>query len=298
MRIHFYLAAAALLIGACSSSTGPDPTGLPLGAASVQLDVAYCGTDDPAQRLDLYFPKRPLSTPVPLVLHIHGGGWSNGDKASGPWFVRVGEALLARGYVVASANYRLAPRNPWPAQIEDAACAVRHLRENASRYGIDPGRIGVWGNSAGGHLAAFLAVRGDPSRPGDESRVQAVVALYGIFDLTAADLPLGTTGFAIKGTFGSYPEAGQPELVAASPITHVSVDDPPFYLIHGRDDLVVPMSQSEAFFARLGQVGIVEQLLLVEHAGHELVPSGGTIRPSEEEITRRIVAFFDDRLTR
>lgn len=287
---------AALSLGACATvSTGPDPNELPLGAASVRLDVSYCGTDDPAQRLDVYFPRRPLPGAMPLALYIHGGGWTTGDKASGQWFTRIGEALLERGYVVASANYRLAPRHRWPAQGDDAACSVRYLLENASALGIDPQRIGVWGTSAGGHIAAYLGANSDDGGAAASNRLQAIVAIYGLFDLTGSDLPL-VTGLAIEMAFGSRPELGRPELVAASPISHVSADDPPFLLVHGTRDLIVPKSQSEAFYARLGESGVPKRLLLVENAGHELVPSGGALQPSEEEITRRIVDFFDERV--
>jgi acetyl esterase/lipase len=286
--------AALLLVAACASTSGPDGTGFPLGAASVELEIDYC-EGDPAQRLDLHFPSRRIATPTPVVLHVHGGGWARGDKASGPWFTRVGEALIARGYVVASANYRLAPTHTWPDQITDVVCAVRYLRQNAARHGIDPGRIGVWGNSAGGHLVALLGVTDSFSGPGVSSRPQAVVSLYGIHDLTAADTPL-LTALAIEVAFGSRPDPASPVLRGASPISHVSAGDAPIFLIHGNRDLVVLPNQSQAMSDRLQQGGVPSELLVVENAGHELVPSGGAIEPSEAEITRRIVDFFDDRL--
>jgi acetyl esterase/lipase len=205
----------------------------------------------------------------------------------------VGEELIARGYVVASANYRLAPLHQWPAQIEDVACAIRYLRQNAARYGIDPQGIGVWGNSAGGHLVALLGATDSFSGPGVSTRPQAVVALYGIHDLTADDLPL-ITGLAIEGVFGSMPDPTNAVLIGGSPVSHVSAGDAPSFLVHGVRDLLVPPSQSEALFDRLQEVAIPSQLLLVQNAGHELVPSGGPIQPSEEEITDRIVDFFDD----
>jgi acetyl esterase/lipase len=206
----------------------------------------------------------------------------------------VGEELIARGYVVASANYRLSP-TPWPAEIEDAACAIRHLRDNAASYGIDPGRIGVWGNSAGGHLAALLGTTDDFSGAGSSTRPQAVVAMYGIHDLTAQDIPL-ITALAIEQVFGSEPDPESETLVQASPVTHASAGDAPMLLVHGTEDLVVPSNQSQALFSRLQQAGSAAELLTVENAGHELEPSGGAIDPSEAEVTDRIANFFDERL--
>src|SRR5688572_21590931 len=185
-------------------------------------------------------------------------------------FTSIGAALIESGYAVASTNYRLAPISRWPASIEDVTCAVRHLRENAADYGIDPQRIGVWGNSAGGHLAALLGVTDDFSGPGSSTRVQAVVALYGIHDLTASDTPL-PTALTIESAFGQRPAPGDPVLSAASPISHVTSDDAPFLLIHGREDVLVLPNQSEAMLSRLSQAGVPAELILVDHAGHELI---------------------------
>jgi acetyl esterase/lipase len=284
---------ALLALTACASSpTGADP--LPLGASAVELDISFCGGAHPLQRFDLYYPARPRGD-IPLALHIHGGGWHRGDKAEGPIFTSIGAALIERGYVVASTNYRLAPASRWPAPIEDVACAVRHLRENAVRYGIDPQRFGVWGNSSGGHLAAILGLTDEFSGAGISTRVQAVVALYGIHDLTASDTPV-PTALAIAGAFGRQPSAGDPLLVSASPVSHVTPDDPPFFLIHGREDVIVLPNQSERLFARLGEAGVPAQLLLVDHAGHELIALGEPIEPPFAAIVDAVTTFFDTRL--
>ena len=293
-RDRFGIPVALLVLAACASSpSGPD-SNLPLGATAVDLDIAFCGGTHPAQRLDLYYPARSRGG-LPLALHVHGGAWHRGDKATGPMFTSIGAALIERGYAVASTNYRLAPASRWPASIEDVACAVRHLRENAAAYGIDPQRIGVWGNSAGGHLAALLGLTDDFSGPGTSTRAQAVVALYGIHDLTATDTPI-TTALAIESAFGRRPSSGDPVLSAASPVSHVTSDDAPFLLIHGREDVLVLPNQSEALFTRLSQAGVPAELLLVEHAGHELVEVGGPIEPSFEAIVNRVVTFFDARI--
>jgi acetyl esterase/lipase len=285
---------ALLALTACASSpSGPD-SDLPLGATAIELDIAFCGGAHPAQRLDLYYPARSRGN-LPLALHVHGGAWHQGDKTTGPMFTSIGAALIESGYAVASTNYRLAPISRWPASIEDVTCAVRHLRENAAEFGIDPQRIGVWGNSAGGHLAALLGVTDDFSGPGTSTRVRAVVALYGIHDLTASDTPL-PTAFAIESAFGHRPGSGNPVLSAASPVTHVTPDDAPFLLIHGLEDVLVLPNQSEVLFTRLTDAGVATELVLVENAGHELIEVGGPIDPSFDVIVSRIVDFFDARL--
>ncbi|MFN2383733.1 MAG: alpha/beta hydrolase fold domain-containing protein [Gemmatimonadota bacterium] len=295
--------AAGLLAAGCSSSpTGGDDDGPTLGAASVQRDVTYCVADGVELKLDLYHPAGSGSAPRPLAIHIHGGGWQRGDKATGPWFLRVGEALISRGFVVASVNHRLAPEHRWPAQIHDVKCAVRHLRANAGAYRVDPARIGVWGNSSGGHLAALLGVtdpgaglEGTGGFAGVSSRVQAVVSLYGASDLTAPDWPIILRA-AIQTTFGSPPDPASPVLVAASPRTHVSADDPPFLLIHGAEDHVILPNQSEWLAEDLQAAGVPASLVLVANGEHELVASGGPLDPSEAEITAAITAFFLARL--
>src|SRR5439155_23230443 len=103
-------------------------------------------------------PKRTDSRPAPVAVYVHGGGWRNGNKASGGWIEPVTRELLARGYVVAAVDYRLVPQHKWPAFIEGVKCAVRFLRSNAPKYNLDPNRIGTWGSSAGGHLVALLGL--------------------------------------------------------------------------------------------------------------------------------------------
>lgn len=286
--------ACVLALGgwACSSGGGLVE---PPGAVTLHADLAYCADQEPARRLDIYVPPGLTGT-APVALHVHGGGWARGDKATGEWFQMVADALLARGYVVASANYRLAPRNTWPAQIEDVACAVRFLQTEGARYGIDGDRVALWGNSAGGHLAALVATS-DAWSGGQVPRVRAVAALWGIFDLTAADMPI-VTFFAIHALFGRSVPLDDPALQDASPTFHVSPDDPPFLLVHGREDGVVPANQSEGFKARLDAAGVSVDLQLVANAGHELLPDGGEIDPGEGEIVARIVAFFDEQLGR
>src|SRR5262245_6137695 len=140
----------------------PDETSRPpvqdirANAREVQRDVTYCTVDGVELKMDIYFPKNSTGA-TPLVIFIHGGGWSKGDKARGHGLTEF-PPLLAAGFTVASLNYRLAPEYQFPAMLEDVKCAVRSFRAHASEYNIDPNRIGVWGTSAGAHLASMIGL--------------------------------------------------------------------------------------------------------------------------------------------
>src|SRR5271166_826277 len=154
---------------------------------TVVSDVPYCTGGGKPLLMDVFVPKRPIRAPTPAVLWIHGGGWERGDKNGNS-----GALLLANeGFVTASLFYRLSGDSPFPADIEDCKCAIRFLRANASRYGVDPNRIGVAGASAGGHLAELVATAGESAGlegtggwPNVSSKVQAASAYYGVSDFT------------------------------------------------------------------------------------------------------------------
>lgn len=260
-------------------------------------DVAY-GTD-PAMTLDLYRPA--ASGPRPVAVYVHGGGWKDGDKS------RLGTAfaipeLIQRGYLVVTVNYRLAPAARFPAQIEDVKCAIRFLRAHATEYALNPERIGAWGGSAGGHLVALLGtsdasagLEGSCGWADQSSRVQAVVDMFGPVDLT----PTFPDTYQRNGAdvFGAT-SLQDPVLVRASPITYVSKDDPPFLLIHGTEDNLVPIQQSEAFAEKLKAAGVPVSLLPVQHAGHSLMPASGDPTPGRAEVATAIADFFDKYLLR
>jgi acetyl esterase/lipase len=261
-------------------------------AAIVQRDVVF-GTGGPSPlSLDVYRPKSIPAEPAPLVVHIHGGGWRAGAKSFGAFFPETTDDLLTRGYVVASIEYRLAPAAKWPDFIEDCKCAIRHLRAEAKTYGIDPERVGVYGTSAGGHLAALLGTTDAESKlegkggHGDQSsRVQAVVDLWG-----PADLTLG--GRRREGDQGPFGDADMRK--AASPVTYVTKDDPPFLLIHGDADQVVPVAQSKLMHERLTAAGVPSTLVVVERGNHGCGNDG--IKPTKPELVRQIGDFFDKHL--
>src|SRR5580704_5390054 len=152
---------------------------------TVISDVQYCTGGGKPLLMDVFLPKQRVRTPTPAVLWIHGGGWERGDKngSSGA------QLLAAAGFVTASLFYRLSGDSPFPADVEDCKCAIRFLRANAAKYGVDPKRIGVAGASAGGHLAELVAtadqsagLEGNGGWPNTSSRVQAASAYYGVSD--------------------------------------------------------------------------------------------------------------------
>jgi len=251
--------------------------------------------------MDVSIPSNALPRPLPVAAYIHGGGWVSGDKETGVLLDEVRTELLSRGYIVVSLDYRLATvsTNKWPAQINDVKCAVRHLRANADDYGFDGARVGVWGGSAGGHLASLLGVtnassglEGNGGFGSESSRVTAVAAIGGISDLTAGFPNPELDFLGPEDTFSSYPGPSD-ELNEASPIWWESADDPPFLIVHGdQDDTVFP-AQAQRLFDQLDAVGVDATLQYVTNGGHLLEDVGGTASPSIAQIAQQIADFFD-----
>lgn len=253
---------------------------------SSEYDVVYCTLGNTALAMDLHYPDS--GGPWPVVVFIHGGGWSEGDKAG------VETAPRDHGYLVASINYRMYPDYRFPAMIEDVKCAVRFLRAHAAHYNLDPNRIALMGHSAGGHLAA-LAGLSDRSAgwdvgayPGESSRVGAVITVAGPSDLR--ETYPQWVGALIQEVFG--PE----QLEIASPVSHASPDDPPFLILHGEMDPLVPVEQAHMLYESLLAASIQAELVIIHHAGHGLEPVGGPIEPTYEEILQRAVDFLDQAL--
>lgn len=266
----------------------PDPT-----LATVIREITYCKVGARELRMDAYLPKNRGANLSSALLYIHGGAWISGDKDEGPIEQDLSE-LLTRGYAVFSINYRLGPLNQFPAQIEDCKCAVRSLRANAAKYSLDAKRIGVWGSSAGGHLAALLGttngirqLEGYGGYPEQSSAVQAVATYFGPADLTTSDWGfLDKLGFLV--VFGTSKNWGK-----ASPITYVSRNDAPFLVIGGDRDDRVDVRQQQLMYAKLQSVGVPSEMLIVKNCDHEFAPKGGALNPSRSEVTKRLATFFD-----
>ena len=233
----------------------------------------------------MYFPE--AGGPWPAIVYVHGGSWMHGDKSEARMFASL---MTAQGYLVVSVNYRLYPAAQFPAMIQDVKCAVRSLRANAVQYNLDPSRIGAVGVSAGGHLAGLVGTT-DASAGWDvgeyldqSSRVRAVIAMAGVMDLSR-NFPNADIEAMKRIGFGEY------NVVEASPISHVTPDDPPFLLIHGDRDEVVPVEQSQVMYERLVQENITAQLVIVQNARHSFTAPGGTI-PTIPEINQIILDFL------
>jgi acetyl esterase/lipase len=284
------------------ATTTASPAATPPGGQSrrgaalpgtVERDITYCTNGGQDLKMDLYRPEKPNGA---AVLFIHGGGWTSGSKDGGTGS-EMWPDLLGRGYLVASIDYRLAPAHTFPAQMEDVTCAVLYLKRHAAGLGIDPDRIGAYGGSAGGHLASLLGTTGGHGYEGGitslTAEVAAVVDLFGPADLTV-DFD-GASARIISTVFGAT-DRDSKVLVQASPVHNVSADDPPFLIIHGELDGLVPIAQSRALYEALVAAGLEAEFVPVKNANHGFVPSGGPISPTRLEITRMVADFFDEHL--
>ena len=238
-----------LVLGGCAQFT-PPPKG-----ETIRRDLVYASPQGRALHLDLYRPES--KSPLPLVLWIHGGGWEYGDKGF-ELFLR---HLTSRGFAVASVQYRLSGSARYPAQIEDCRAAFNWLGENAGRYQLDPRHIFVAGASAGGHLAALLGL--EEGRP----KVKAVFVMYPATDLTAFPNPDHRRGLIPLLLGGSVTEKHALAL-DASPVNHVRANSPPFLILHGDSDRLVPIEQSKELDRRLRAAGVESKLVVKAGAGH------------------------------
>ncbi len=289
-----------------TDSPAAPPPPAPLGPGETTL--TYCDDGGVAETLDVYEPDPLPPAPVPAVVYVHGGGWVQGDSSitAGSLIGQVAAAVEAKGWVFVSIDYRLAPRFRWPAQIDDAACAVRFLRAEASALHIDGRAVGAIGDSAGGQIVSLLGLAGRGAGfdtgpyAGQSSAVQAVVDLYGPADLTTADwehAPLIQV-YAPQafGTMLGPGPAGSPAtavLLAASPVTYIGAHEPPFLIVQGDDDTVVPPDQSVDLAAGLRAAGNSPTLVMVRHAEHGLLPvPGGPVTPGIPTLAGQTAAFL------
>lgn len=276
------------------------PTPAPIDSAelgALERDIIYCVTNDIPLKLDLYYPKPSNGKAFPVALNIHGGSWSFGDKQASDSAPDI-PVLVQRGYVVAAVNYRLAPAHKFPAQLEDVKCAVRFLRAHAALYHLDSKRIGAWGCSAGGHLAALLGV----TQPGDgfdqgeyldqSSRVQAVAAITAPMDIDLYDAMKRAE--MLKRVFGTA-RAHSPIFTIASPVNYVAAGASPFLIFQGDQDNLIVRQHGEAMRARLTAAGAPAELVTVREGRHCL-PSQAAMNPSRAEISKMIADFFDQKL--
>ena len=262
---------------------------------NIVRDVVYKHVNGRDLRLDIYSPKS-ITHPLPVLLWIFGNRWSRGSKNHPPPL-----DLMSQGYIVVSIDYRLSGEAPFPAAIEDCKAAVRWIRANAAAYHFDPDHIGAWGHSAGGHLAALVGTSGGVAEldGGDNSsfssRVQAVCDMSGPSDILQFYEAVSNSNeriaridrSSIEQFLGGSVEQNRAKAIAASPTTYVSKDDPPFLIIHGEEDMTIPVSQSEVLASKLKAAGVQVTLIMAERRGHGV--GGPRFAPE-------ITAFFDEHL--
>jgi acetyl esterase/lipase len=263
-------------------------------------DVVYSENGARPLRMHVLRPKTLPREPMPVIVFVHGGGWFEGHRNRG-----IGPLahFAERGYFCASVEYRLSGEAKFPAQIEDVKEAVRFLRAKAKEFHLDPERIGVWGQSAGGHLAALVGTsagvkefEGAGGWRKFSSRVQAVVDWNGPVDFLE---PVQMKWWAEKKDdaffklIGGTAEANRDKAVRAAPATYATPDDPPFLIMHGDADQVVLLSQSESLYNALKRAGVDATLDVIKGAGHFGVDA---ISPLPEELAAKMDAFFDKHL--
>jgi acetyl esterase/lipase len=243
-------------------------------------DLDYGGKDNPRQKLDLYLPEKKPEKPLPLIVFIHGGGWETGSKNDcGIVFPIMWDGY----YAAASLNYRLTNEAKWPAQIHDCKAALRWLRSHAEEYGFDAERIGLFGISAGGHLVNLLGASqgigeldGDIGTKGSPVKISCVANFAGpgnflTFDGKGSLIDPQLPSSAIGKFFGGPMREHLAEAKAASPVTYLTADDPPFLIIHGTKDVLVPYAQAEEFSSALGTAGVARAFLTAENGPHVFV---------------------------
>lgn len=262
---------------------------------TVEKDVIYGRVGDLELKMDI---AKPVGKPHGAIVCMHGGAWQLGDKM---YYEPIIRRLAQGGYVAAAVGYRLAPAHQWPAQIEDVKCAVRYLRKNARKLGIDKDKIGAIGDSAGGHLALLAGLmdpkdnlEGTGGYARKSSKVNAVVSMYGPTDIAAWEIPAETEASIQKDVGKSSDQMmadwlGTADRTAdvmkqASPITYVDAEDAPVLLFHGDKDPLVPIAQAQLLQAALEQAGVPHKYVVMEGHVH-----GWDLLESMPEA----LAFFD-----
>jgi len=294
-----FAAYAITTVEIAPAATQPAPWQPPPPPPGVQVDrdINYAAPPSRTHLLDVYWPTTAQGV-LPLVVFIHGGGWEIGDKLdSCPPL-----PLVDRGYVVANINYRFSREAIFPAQIQDCKGAIRWLRAHAGQYHIDVSRVGVWGSSAGGHLAALLGTSGDVKDEegtvggnlDQSSRVQAVCDWFGPTDMSCFFEQAGSENnykaepskSPLYHLFGGPISAHKDLVKRANPITFITMDAPPFLIMHGDKDPFVPLAQSRMLVDALKAAGVSCQFEIVHGYGHGF----------SDEQQKTVFAFFDKTL--
>jgi acetyl esterase/lipase len=269
------------------------------GSFTSENDVEYGKVNGKPLLLDVMRPVSRVVKPRPAIVFVHGGGWIIGDKRG---MRAMAETAAREGFVCFNINYRLAfgAENNWPAALDDSQRAVRWVRANAARYGVDPERMGAVGGSAGGHLVTFLGTtdtldNSDPALARYSSRTQCVVNLFGPTDLTDDLSQKVEAGLAsndmVRQFLGGTPQQKPDAARAASPLWRVDAKSAPFLIFHGRLDTLVPPDHSERLYAALQKAGVESKLVMFENEGH-----GWKKKETQDRFAAETLAFLKKHL--
>lgn len=288
MKSTLVYAVTAMLLSVAANAADPNEF-------TIREDVPYLGMDR-AEKLDIYLPKG-IQGKIPVVLYIHGGGWTQGDKA---WGIEKPscDSLAEAGYAVVSINYKLNTKgtcDAFPQNVYDCKTAIRWIRKEAATYGFDPDRIAVAGGSAGGHLAMLMAYTPDVEElnrgalyPGVPVNVSCVINLFGIADVRK-------WGFRSFVSDATPPVEQQSIKNLVSPITHVNSSTVPTLVIHGTKDPTVPFGQAEALVEKLKECRIPHRFISVE-GGQHAFPFIPHPRNNQTNLVPAVLEFLKDHL--
>jgi acetyl esterase/lipase len=257
-----------------------------------ERDLEYANAGGAHLQLNLARPRNVIG-PLPAVLCIHGGGFRAGSREG---YNKLCLMLAQRGFVATTISYRLAPTNQFPAAVHDTKAAVRWLRANAAKYGLDPARIGVTGSSAGGHLAQFLGVTAGvrdfegADNPGFSSAVNCVVNVYGPSDFTKSYGKSVDAHEVLPLWLGGNLETARQRHIQSSPLNWVTPTAAPTLIIHGTEDKYVAYEQAIWMRDRLTACGVSVEMLTLEGAGH------GFKGADEEKADAALIAYFEQHL--
>ena len=284
---------ALLFLLLLTAATGGFAAAAPADSVVRRLDIPYSGLDSARTRLDLYLPSSP-GVSRPGVLLIHGGGWLGGDR--GQW-AGLAAFLAGRGFVCASAGYRLSPQHSLEEIVADVRQAMDYFKGHAAEYGLDPRKVGAVGSSAGGHLAALLATIQPGDRLGDsDSRLEtdtrpAAVACYNPVLDFLAEPRVWPSQLRL---FRAQPEADPESYRKFSPTLRITGREPPFLFLYGDRDILTPEQKSRAMLTRLAGYGIPVEAAFFHRMEHGF---GYRLELPEQQRAARVVAeFFERRL--
>lgn len=259
-------------------------------------DIVYLDDDHPAHTLDMRKTGSKNPTPRPAVIWVHGGGWQGGSRQPNP-----NDALAQAGFVTFAISYRLSGEAVFPAQIDDVQAAIRYIRTNEDTLGVDAERLGIWGHSAGGHLAALAGLIGDRGADGVTASVQAVVPIAGLSDFRGdrTDDPAFLGNDDALHRMLDKPDRADDAFLAraelASPVAHLDGTIPPYLIIHGEADDVVNVQESRQLAEAITAAGGDARFIPIPGVDHSLEDALAWTTDGET-VLDRVVAFFVEQL--